>query len=153
MKNILLFLSALIVVPAWAGDAEVAPKSSAMGMQTAPGTQTAVNIELKGSAKSVGALVADLEKEAVYKDATCSSKPAEKSGSIARITCAKADSALMTFLSKNAPAKVHWSISAAANQSASVAASCPSGCTLINCPPPSGPVQCCKKTSTGYHAC
>jgi hypothetical protein len=133
MKKMMLVLLALIVVPAWAADVAATPEA-----------QTRVNIELKGSAKSVQALVADMEKAAVYKEAICSTKPAKKSGKTI-ITCAKADSALMDFLSKNAPAKVQWSIS--------VAASCATGCVLMNCPPPGGPLVCCKRTTSGYVAC
>lgn len=33
------------------------------------------------------------------------------------------------------------------------AAACPTGCISMNCPPPSGPVACCKKTTTGYKVC
>jgi hypothetical protein len=136
MKNMLLLLLTLIIVPAWAGD-------------VAPDTQTGVSIELKGSAKSLSALVADLEKDAVYKEAACSTAPAKKSGETVKISCAKADGALMTFLSKNAQT-VHWSISALANKSLPATAkqgvvpmSCPTGCSIINCPPPSGPLECC----------
>ena len=138
MKNLLLLLSVLIVVPAWAGDA-------------VPVSGTGVVIELKGSAKSLSVLVADLEKDAVYKAAECSSKPMKKSGKTAKITCAQADGALLAFLAKNAPANVHWSISAAATKRVSTATSkgvaplgCPTGCSLMNCPPPGGPVVCCK---------
>lgn len=137
MKILMLLLSALIVVPAWAGEVPV--------------SATGVVIELKGSAKSLSALVADLEKDAVYKAAECSSKPMKKSGKTTKITCAQADGALLAFLAKNAPANVHWSISAAAAKKISAAASkgvaplgCPTGCLLMNCPPPGGPVVCCK---------
>lgn len=135
MKNLLLLLSALIAVPAWAGEVPV--------------SETGVVIELKGSAKSLSALVADLEKDAVYKAAECSSKPMRKSGKTAKITCAQADGALLTFLVKNAPTNVHWSISAAASKALSSAAnksilSCPTGCTLAHCPAPAGPIVCCK---------
>jgi hypothetical protein len=146
MKNLLLFLLALIVVPVWAEGSADAP------MKAAPDIQTSVNIVLKGSPGSVSALVAALEKDAVYKDAGCSSKPARKSGKMAKISCAKADSALMEFLSKNASAKVHWSISATTS-AVSSPLSCPTGCVFMNCPPPGGPALCCKKTSTGYKPC
>lgn len=33
------------------------------------------------------------------------------------------------------------------------AAACPTGCVYMNCPPPNGTPQCCKKTPTGYQAC
>ena len=136
MKKMLLLLLASIIAPAWAGD-------------VAPDAGTGVVIELKGSAKDINALAADLEKEAVYKEAACSGKPAKKSGKTAKINCAKADGALMTFLSKNAPTKVHWSISAVANRSISA---CPGSCTIINCPPPSGPLMCCHPKPV-YGAC
>lgn len=141
MKNLLLLLSALIVVPAWAGDA-------------VPASGTGVVIELKGSAKSLSALVADLEKDAVYKAAECSSKPMKKSGKTAKITCAQADGALLAFLGNNAPANIHWSISAAATKSLSTAANkgvlaCPPpiGCAMMHCPPPAGPIVCCNQTT------
>jgi len=143
MKMLPLLL-ALIVVPAWAGDA-------------APVTEQSVNIELKGATKSLSALVADLEKEAVYKEAGCSSKPV-KSGKIAKISCVKADSTLMAFLSKNAPAKVNWTISSTATSASKAPAAasaeitplgCPVGCALMACPPPSGPVKCCNVTTHG----
>ncbi|OGS81168.1 MAG: hypothetical protein A2Z94_02350 [Gallionellales bacterium GWA2_55_18] len=149
-KNLLLLLSALIVVPAWAGDVAVAPATAKpTAMQAAPVTETGVVIELKGSAKGTSALVADLEKEAVYKEAVCSSKPAKKPGKTAKITCAKADGALLVFLGKNAPANVHWSISAAATKSLSIAAirgvtvTCPQICRIMPCPPPNGTSKLC----------
>ncbi len=136
MKNLLLLL-AFIAVPVWAGDA-------------VPVSETGVVIELKGKAQGLSALMAGLEKETAYNEAGCSSKPA-KSGKTAKITCAKADGALLTFLSKNAAAKVHWTISAAATSAAPSAVSsplsCPTGCSLMNCPPPSGPVMCCNTTT------
>lgn len=134
MKNLILVLLALIAVPAQAGDVTAALI-----------TQAGVNIELKGPAKSVRALVADLEKDTAYKDAGCSSAPAKKSGKTAKtkIRCAKPDGTLMTFLSKNAPAQVHWSISS----SGTSVAACPTGCILTNCPPPNGILRCCN-TST-----
>jgi hypothetical protein len=30
---------------------------------------------------------------------------------------------------------------------------CPTGCLTMNCPPPGGPVACCKKTPVGYQIC
>lgn len=33
------------------------------------------------------------------------------------------------------------------------ATTCPTGCTLMNCPPPTGPLSCCKRTPTGYQQC
>lgn len=133
MRKLLLLLCALIfAAPAWAGDA-------------VPVNETGVVIELKGSAKNLSALAADMEKDAVYKAAECSSKPMKKSGKTAKITCAKADGALLAFLGKNAPANVHWSISAAANKGVSPLG-CPAGCSLMHCPPPSGPLLCCKNS-------
>ena len=146
MKSILLFLLALIVVPSWADDAALMPSANATASAAPPAldSATSVYIELKGPAKSLPALVADLEKTAVYREAGCSSIPTKKPGKTAKIMCTKADGALMTYLSKSAPANVHWSISVAA---------CPTGCTLINCPPPGGPKVCCKRTSIGYKPC
>lgn len=40
-----------------------------------------------------------------------------------------------------------------ATESDSAVAACPTGCLNMNCPPPSGPVQCCKRTPTGYQVC
>ena len=146
MKSILLFLSALIVMPSWANDAAMMPSGNSTAQAKAPAldTATSVYIELKGPAKSLPALVADLEKTSVYQEAGCSSVPTRKPGKTAKIMCTKADSALMAMLSKTAPANVHWSISVAA---------CPTGCKVFNCPPPSGPYTCCKKTSSGYVIC
>lgn len=150
MKNLLLLLSALIAVPAWAADATPAVKPTAQPVSAA---ETGIVIVLKGTNKGVAALAANLEKEAVYKEANCSSKPAKKPGKTAKITCAKADGALLAFLSKNAPAKVQWSISAAATKSIPVttkgAAYCPPpiGCAMMNCPPPGGPLRCCNQTT------
>lgn len=131
MKNMLLFLLSMIVAaPAWAGDE--------------PPAATGVVIELKGPAKSVAALVADLEKDKAYQDAACS--PGRKSGKAAKIACAQADSALMAFLGKNAPAKVRWSISSTATPATTKSVTplgCPTGCALMNCPPPGGPYRCC----------
>jgi len=122
-KIVLLLLSALVVAPAWAEEEKApAPSAKPAEMQAAsadaqtaetraaPVAQTGVVIELKGAAKDTAALSANLEKDAVFKDAGCSTKSARKS---AKITCAKADSGLMAFLAKNAPANIRWSISAA----------------------------------------
>jgi hypothetical protein len=155
-KKLLLLLSALIVVPAWAGD--VAPSSPA----TAAPAGAGVVIVLKGAARNISALVAELEKETVYKEAACAS--ASKPGKTAKISCAKADAGLMAFLGQYASAKVQWHISGAttaAPVAAPVAApmaatstlGCATGCTLMNCPPPGGPVVCCKRTTTGYKPC
>ncbi len=38
-------------------------------------------------------------------------------------------------------------------ESATALATCPTGCYPMNCPPPTGPKACCKKTSTGYEQC
>lgn len=91
MKNILLLLLALIVVPAWAGDVTVAsstPQPSSQATQIVPET--------------------------------------------------KSDSGWLKFL---------------INDSSAGTLSCQTGCTLMNCPPPSGPVVCCHKTAQGYQAC
>lgn len=149
MKYILLLLSALIVMPAWAGD-------------VAPTAKTGVVIKLKGSAKNVSALVAELEKEAAYTEASCTT--GKKPGKTAKITCAKADGTLMTFLGNYAAAKVQWTVSGTTVAVASsatadnpvaarAAAICPAMCTMMNCPPPGGPVMCCKRTTVGYRPC
>lgn len=114
MKNMLLLLS-LIAVPAWAEDAPVvlsAPTTTVM--QAVPVAETSVVIQLNGTAKSIATVVADLEKDAAYKEAACSTRHAKKTGKTANITCAKANSGLMEFLLKNTPVKVRWNISAAA---------------------------------------
>jgi len=134
MKITLLILLSLIVMPAWAEDAAAPSVSKPETIQAAPAPETSVVIELKGSSKNVSAVASGLEKEAVYKDAACSTAN-NKSGKAARITCTKADSALMTFLTKNAPAKVQWSISPAG---------CPTGCLLMPCP---SITVCCSKTT------
>lgn len=123
MKKILLLLSVLIASPALAAD-------------------TGIVIDLKGPTKDVSSLVADLKKEAAYQDAGCAA--ANKSGK--KIQCARADGALLTFLSKNAPPKVIWHISAA--PATSVGGSCPpSPCSMMHCPPPTGPIKsCCTAT-------
>lgn len=38
-------------------------------------------------------------------------------------------------------------------ESSTAVAACPTGCVNMNCPPPGGPVTCCKKTATGYKQC
>lgn len=93
MKNILLLLSALVVVPAWAGDAAVAPsttQSTLQATQTAPETKT-----------------------------ECGS----------------------SFLIKEACAK---ELPGAAASKGVAPLGCPTGCSLMNCPQPGGPVVCCK---------
>lgn len=95
MKNILLFLLALIVVaPAWAGDAATEPsipQPSAQAVQVKPDAQT-----------------------------SCGS----------------------SFLIKEACAK---------DLPASPSSSCPTGCVLMNCPPPGGSVRCCH--TSNYTPC
>ena len=141
MKNLFLFLLTLIVLPVWAGDATVTPAPQKPAALT---TGISVYIDFKGSAKNILALVSDFEKDAAYQTAECSIISVKKSAKITRIMCTKANDALLTFLSSHASAKAHWSISAAI---------CPTGCTLMNCPPPNGSWGCCKKTSTGYQVC
>lgn len=124
MKNLLLSLLALIVVvPAWAGDA-------------APVSWAGVVIELKGPTESVSALVAKLKKAPAYKAAACEAVNESK------FDCAKADSGLMAFLGKNAPASIQWSISSSAAEG-----KCLPGCAIMQCPPPGGPIRCCNLTT------
>jgi len=128
MKRIALLLLALIAAPAWAEEA-VAP---------APATQTAVTVQLSGSAKGVQALLAKLEKDAVYQESGCSGKPMKKSAKTAKISCTSAGGALLAYLGENTPDKVRWSISgAAARMSATQAVAprivCPIGCTPTIC--------------------
>lgn len=136
MKKMLLLLSALIVAPAFAGE-------------NVPAASQGVVIKLGGSTKDVAALLAELEKDAVFKDASCS---AGKPGKKAKISCSQADGALLTFLSKNAPVGVNWSISPAPHtapqpklmlRAPASTLTCPAGCSPKNCPPPGGPYQCC----------
>jgi hypothetical protein len=134
MKNLLLLLLTLVAIaPAWGENA--APLS------------LGVVIELKGPTEGVSDLVAKLKNAPVYKAAAC--ETANKSEATVRIDCAKADSGLMVFLSKNAPPTVQWSISAAEGSRP-----CPGtpGCQVMHCPPPNGPLMCCHSTSP-YGAC
>lgn len=134
MKNLLLCLLALIVVaPAWGkGDAPLS---------------LGVVIELKGSTEEISALAAKLKKAPAYKAAACEA-PNNLEASV-KIVCAKADGRLMTFLDKNAPATVQWSISAGEGHRI-----CPGtpGCQVMHCPPPNGPIMCCHSTAP-YGAC
>jgi hypothetical protein len=125
MKKIALLLLASIIAPAWAEEA-AAP---------APATQTAVTVQLSGSAKGVQALLAKLEKDAVYKDSGCSGKPMKKSAKTAKISCTNAGGALLGYLAENTPDKVRWSISGAATPMSATRAmsSCPIGCALTIC--------------------
>lgn len=125
MKKMALLLLASIIAPAWAEDAP-AP---------APATQTAVTVQLSGSSKGVQALLAKLEKDAVYKDSGCSGKPMKKSAKTAKISCTNAGGALLGYLGENTPDKVRWSISGAATPMLATRAmsSCPTGCTLTIC--------------------
>lgn len=136
MKKMLLLLSVLIVAPAWAE----APAQTAT-------TGNAVVIELKGQARSVSALIADLKKDEVYQAAACST--GKKSGKTTKITCSKTDGALLTFLANNAPAEVRWSISAAPAGWVPQPPGCPppAGCSMMNCPPPGGTYRCCNNNT------
>ena len=96
MKNILLFLLAMIVAPVWAEDESVAPSYTEPSAQAAPD-----------------------------KKANCTQ---------------------MAFLGKNLSAIVS---PAAAGDSSEPG--CPTGCVLMACPPPSGPVKCCNTTT--YQPC
>ena len=109
MKQMLMMLLALTVAPVWAEEA-AAPVAQA----AASAAQTAVTVVLSGSSKGVRALLAELEKDAVYKDSGCSGKPMKKSAKTAKISCANASSALLDYLGKHTPAKVRWSISGSA---------------------------------------
>lgn len=124
MKKLLLCLLALTVVaPAWGDTAKfIAPS---------------VTIELNNLTKNddVSKLVAKLKEDAVYKAATCG--PADATKGPTKIDCARADSGLMDFLSKNAPPTVLWSITSLIEKKCAV------GCSLMHCPPPGGPVVCC----------
>ena len=95
MKNILVFLLALIVAPVWAEDVSVAPSTTepfARPTQAAPGS--------KANCVQLAFLSTKPSTKALPQSADGSSEPG-----------------------------------------------CPTGCMLMNCPPPSGPVQCCN-TST-----
>lgn len=119
MKKLLLLLSMLIAVPAWAGDVT----SSSAG-------QTAVTVQLSGSVKGVRAMLAGLEKDAVYKDAGCSAKPMKKAAKTAKISCSHAGGALLDYMGKNTPNKVRWSISSAVG---TVAARAALACAVQTC--------------------
>jgi hypothetical protein len=128
MKKMALLLLASIIAPAWAEDAP-APAAA---------TQAAVAVQLSGSAKGVQALLAKLEKDAVYKDSGCSGKPMKKSAKTAKISCTNAGGALLGFLGQNSPDKVRWSISGAgarmsATQTLAPRIICPTGCTATVC--------------------
>lgn len=126
MKKLLMFLLALIIVaPAWANDDRTL-------------SSTGVIIKLKGSDEGVSNLVADLEKQKVFKTAICGM--VKKS----EIYCGIADSGLMAFIGENAPAAVKWSIS---STPPILSIKCVPGCKTMRCPPPNGPMTCCN-TST-----
>lgn len=129
MKKLLLSLLALIVVaPAW-------------------GASSGIAIEVKSEkAEEVSALVAKLKKAPAYKAAACNI--ANKLAEDVMIVCDKADGRLVTFLDKNAPVSVKWSISSATDRP------CPGtpGCQIMHCPPPGGPTMCCHTTAP-YGAC
>ncbi len=144
MKKLTLLL-ALLVLPAWAVDTAA---------------ERGMNIELSGPAKSVAALVADLERNAAYPEAGCTAR--SKVGKTAKIVCTKANGALLTVLN-GAPANVRWSISSAnkvqpvgattatAVAPVDTAEGCAAGCATMRCPPPNGPVMCCNIKT--YQAC
>lgn len=128
MKKIALLLLASIVAPTWAEEA-AAPAAAA---------QTAVTVQLSGSAKGVQALLAALEKDAVYKDSGCSGKPMKKSAKTAKINCTNAGGALLGYLGANTPHKVRWSMSGAATpisatQTLAPRLVCPTGCAATIC--------------------
>lgn len=128
MKKLLLCLLALTVVaPAW-GD-------------TTKFLAPSVTIELNNLTKNddVSKLVAKLKEDAVYQAAAC--VPAKATKATTKIDCARADSGLMDFLSKNAPPTVLWSITSLIEKKCAV------GCALMHCPPPGGPVVCCNTTT------
>ena len=131
MKNLLLLLSALVVVPAWAADPAPAPAKPKPAAKQAASLSLGVAIELKGSSEDVSALVAKLKNAPVYKAAAC------EIVSESKIACAKADGALMVFLDKNAPGAVQWTIISNGGKP------CPTGCQVMLCPPPNGPLVCC----------
>jgi hypothetical protein len=125
MKKMALLLLASIAAPAWAEDVP-APAST---------TQTAVTVQLSGSPKGVQAVLAKLEKDAVYQESGCSGKPMKKSAKTAKISCTNAGGALLGYLGQNTPDKVRWSISGAATPMSATRAmsSCPVGCALTIC--------------------
>lgn len=132
MKKMLLCLLAFVfAVTAWEAGAK--PLASS------------VTIELNNltDKDDVSDLVKKLEQEAVYKAAACG--PANIVEATTKIDCVKGNSGLMSFLNKNAPRTVMWSIVSLREKR------CLAGCTLMHCPPPSGPVVCCN-TST-YKPC
>lgn len=129
MKHkLIMLLLALVVVPAWAGEAAT------------PAAQTAVTVQLSGSHKGVQALLADLEKDAAYKESGCSAKPMKKSAKMVKISCSNASGALLDYLSKNTQSGVRWNISGAT--AASTLAACPAGCSVQTC---SGVTACFKR--------
>lgn len=161
MRSMLLILSALaIAASAWAENEPKAPAAAQAAAPEAakPAAQVGVVIELKGQAKQVSALEEALEKDAAYKDAGCSARHAKKS---TKISCARADSALMAFLVKNAEA-VRWSIASVAlprvpavnamKMQSLTGSVCNSPCKVMACPPPGGTTQCCT-TSYPYKPC
>jgi hypothetical protein len=100
-------------------------------------------VQLKGAPKKVRSTFEQLSNDDAYKAAAC--RPiANKSGATLGISCDKPDSALMDMLNRHSSSGIQWTLSARG---------CPTGCTLMSCPPPSGPTSCCKKVSGVYKIC
>jgi hypothetical protein len=54
---------------------------------------------------------------------------------------------------KVAPAAPTATAGAKAATTSDTTTSCPTGCLMMACPPPSGPLACCHKTSSGFAPC
>jgi hypothetical protein len=126
--NKLFLLGLMLALPVWAGEA----------VPTVPTTQTSGFVQLHGAPKKVRSMLDTLEQSDAFKAAGCEAAARNKSGSLAGVTCNQPNSELTDTLNRIAPRGVKWNMSVQG---------CATGCSMMACPWPNGPVSCCKKIS------
>jgi hypothetical protein len=86
-------------------------------------------------------------------EAATETAPATTAAPAPEATAPAAESAAMPAPAAEGAMPAAPAVDSALKTEPAAVATCPTGCIQMNCPPPSGPVQCCKRTTTGYKAC
>ena len=129
MKKILFSLAALIFASSAWGEGVKPPAKSDI--------PKGVSVKISGSADGIAKLVASLKASPVYKAAKCGDPAAVGEETI--INCTKDTKRLEDFLKKNASKDVKVGI----EHDGKLLCNGNSGCYIMSCPPPVGPVMCC----------
>lgn len=128
LSNYAVLVMSLLCFNAWAVDG--------------PATNVSASIQFASPTAEQSKELGLLEKTPEFKANECQ-KVLSKSAKGVTITCAKFDGLPVNHLAQKK----------LTNGMSLQVAACPADCYLMNCPPPIGPVACCRRTSTSYQVC